>query len=57
MKRFALIVLTDQIKVRQFEHKDDFDTARQILVTSGTRIIPLKWHSGTETWTQPKMLE
>lgn len=57
MKRFALVVLTDQIKVRQFEHKDDFDTARQTLVTSNAAFIPLKWHSGTEMWTQPEMLE
>ena len=57
MKRFALIVLTDKIKVRQFEFRDDFDTARQTLVASGVQVIPLKWHHGTKTWTQPKVLE
>ena len=57
MKRFALIVLTDKIKVRLFEFRDDFDTARQALVMSGVWFIPLKWHAGTELWIQPKVIE
>ncbi len=57
MNGFALVVLTDQIKVRQFEHKDDFDMARQTLVASEIKFIPLKWVKGTEVWIQPEMLE
>ena len=57
MKRFALVVLTDQIKVRQFEHKDDFDLSRQALVAKGIRMIPLKWHEGAGVWLQPEVQE
>lgn len=55
--RFALIVLTDRIKVRQFEYKDDFDTARQALVTADVKMIPLKWHEGAKVWMQPEVSE
>jgi hypothetical protein len=57
MKKFALVVLTNSIKVKEFEFKDDFDTARQSLITRGIKVIPLKWHSGANIWTQPETSE
>lgn len=57
MVKFALIILTDEIKVRQFEFKDDFDTARQTIVIKGIKCIPLKWHEGAGVWMQPEVCE
>ena len=57
MKLFALVILTHKIKVLEFEHKDDFVTARQTLATKGTRFIPLKFHVGAQTWLQPEVCE
>jgi len=57
MKRFALIILTDVIKIREFEHKDDWITARQALATAGKSFIPLKWHEGAGRWVQQEVVE
>jgi len=57
MNRFALVVLTDLIKVSRFEHRDDFDTAQQTLVTKGIKMIPLKWYEGAQVWQQPEVCE
>ena len=57
MQRFALIILTDEIKIKTFEHKDDFITARQTLVAKKTKFVPLKWHDGAGIWTQPEVCE
>ena len=57
MPKFALIILTDAIKVKQFEFKDDFDTSRQTVITNGIKCIPLKWHEGAGIWMQPEVHE
>ena len=57
MKKFALVVLTNELRIKEFEFKDDFDTARQTLVTKGVKCIPLKLHTGTGTWIQPEVHE
>ena len=56
-KKFALIILTDEIKVKQFCFEDDFVMARQTTVTNGTKCIPLKWHEGAQVWMQPEVCE
>ena len=57
MKRFALVILTDTIRVKEFESKEDWDTARQTVVTAGKKCIPLKLHIGTGLWIQPESVE
>jgi hypothetical protein len=57
MKKYALIILTDKITVREFEFKDDFDTARQTVVSAGKKCIPLKWHHSAKIWLQPEVCE
>ena len=55
--RFALIILTDKITIRKFEFKDDWDMARQAVITAGKTCIPLKWHFGVNKWVPLKTLE
>jgi len=57
MKRFALIILTETIKVREFDYKDDWDTARQAIISAEKKCIPLKWHEGACQWVQPQVVE
>ena len=57
MNKYALIILSDTIKVKQFEHEDDFVTARQSLSTAEKRFIPLKWHDGIKGWVAPEVCE
>lgn len=54
MNKFALVILTKDIKVKKFEHKDDFDTARQTLITKEVHYVPLKWHAGVGIWVKPE---
>jgi hypothetical protein len=57
MKRFALIVLTDTIKVREFEYKEDWVTARQTLATNGIKFISLKYYEGARLWIMLEQVE
>lgn len=57
MTRFALVILTETIKIKQFIYKDDFDLARQALVSRGVKFIPLKFYAGTGLWIQQEMVE
>ncbi len=53
MKKYALIILTEKITVREFEFKDDFDTAIKTIITAGKKCIPLKWHHSAGVWLKP----
>ena len=57
VKKFAIVILTDEIKIRHFEYEDDFKTARQTLATKGTKFIPLKYHNGVNNWLAPEVSE
>jgi len=57
MNRFALVVLTDTIKVREFEHAEDWVTARQTLATKEIKFISLKFHEGVGMWVMPEQVE
>jgi len=56
-KKYAVLVLADKITVREFEHRDDFDMARQALVAAEKRFVALKFNSGVGCWVMPEMVE
>lgn len=54
MKPYAIITL-DDLKVRTFDNRDDWQTAIEALTKNGKTFIPLKYHHGAATYQQPEM--
>lgn len=50
MIKYALVVMTDTIKIKRFAFKDEVETARQALLKQGAELIQLKWHNRAKKW-------
>ena len=53
MKRFALIILGEEIKIRRFRFQQDWDEARQELLVKSVHCIPLIFEAALRVWMVP----
>lgn len=51
--KYAILTVKD-LKIRQFEHRDDYMTAVNTLIGNGTEFVTFKYNHGAKTWTMPE---
>lgn len=56
MKRFALIILGEDVKIKRFQFQQDWDMARQELLGKGVHCIPLIFEAAPHVWMVPNSL-
>lgn len=56
MKRFALIILGEEIKIRRFRFQQDWDEVRQQLLGESVHCIPLIFEAALGVWMVPNSL-
>lgn len=56
MKKYALIILND-LSVRQFQFRDELNTAIGALQDREIGFVVVKWHDGIKQYVQPERAE